>query len=79
MLNHINIDHDHDSNIDTNKGIKKGLLASIISLIFGISNLWNFAGWTSIGLGLVGIGKSLWSFLVQTIKNPNKEKKWIRI
>ncbi len=23
MLNHINIDHDHDSNIDTDKGIKK--------------------------------------------------------
>ncbi|GHR95341.1 hypothetical protein JP0111_07660 [Helicobacter pylori] len=74
MLNHINIDHDHDSNIDTNKGIKKGLLASIISLIFGISNLWNFAGWTSIGLGLVGIGKSVWSWFSSDYKKSQQRK-----
>ncbi|GAA9947760.1 hypothetical protein VN0905_12430 [Helicobacter pylori] len=74
MLNHINIDHDHDSNIDTDKGIKKGLLASIISLIFGISNLWNFAGWTSIGLGLVGIGKSVWSWFSSDYKKSQQRK-----
>ncbi len=74
MLNHINIDHDHDSNIDTDKGIKKGLLASIISLIFGISNLWNFAGWTSIGLGLVGIGKSVWSWSSSDYKKSQQRK-----
>ncbi len=74
MLNHINIDHDHDSNIDTDKGIKKGLLASIISLIFGISNLWNFAGWTSIGLGLVGIGKSVWSWFSSDHKKSQQRK-----
>ncbi|WP_229762909.1 hypothetical protein [Helicobacter pylori] len=74
MLNHINIDHDHDSNIDTDKGIKKGLLASIISLIFGISNLWNFVGWTSIGLGLVGIGKSVWSWFSSDYKKSQQRK-----
>ncbi len=74
-LNRINIDHNHDSNIDTDKGIKKkGLLASIISLIFGISNLWNFAGWTSIGLGLVGIGKSVWGFFDSDYKKSQQKK-----
>ncbi|GAA9053765.1 hypothetical protein Taitung234_06830 [Helicobacter pylori] len=76
-LNRINIDHDpdHDSNINPDKGIKKkGLLASIISLIFGISNLWNFAGWTSIGLGLIGVVKSVWCFFDSDYKKSQQRK-----
>ncbi len=69
-----------DFNIDTDSGIDGlGLLGSMVGLGFGIFNLWNPIGWASIGLGLVGIVKSVWNFLIQTIKNPNKEKKWIRI
>ncbi|WP_259674311.1 hypothetical protein [Helicobacter pylori] len=49
-------------------------MASIISLIFGISNLWNFAGWTSIGLGLVGIGKSVWGFFDSDYKKSQQKK-----
>ncbi|GAA7951833.1 hypothetical protein JP0547_08120 [Helicobacter pylori] len=80
MLNCINLDSGFDSNFNIHSGIDKlGLLSSIASLVFGIFNFWNPVGWASIGLGSIGIVKSLWSFLVQTIKNPNKEKKWIRI
>ncbi|GAA9422579.1 hypothetical protein BTM429_07330 [Helicobacter pylori] len=64
-LNRINIDHDfdHDSSINTDKGIKKeGLFTSIISLIIALSNFSNPIGWASIGLGLVGVGKSVWNF-----------------
>ncbi|MGT0070590.1 apolipoL family protein [Helicobacter pylori] len=74
-LNRINIDHDHDSNIDTDKGIKKkGLLASIISLIFGISNLWNFAGWASITLWLIGVVKSVWDWFSSDYKKSQQKK-----
>ncbi|WJJ06344.1 hypothetical protein QAD58_04085 [Helicobacter pylori] len=64
-LNRINIDHDfdHDSSINTDKGIKKkGLFTSIISLIIGLFNFSNPIGWASIGLGLIGAVKSVWSW-----------------
>ncbi|WP_242678452.1 hypothetical protein [Helicobacter pylori] len=77
-LKSISIDHDfdHDSNIDTGRGKKGllGLLASIASLIFGISNFWNFAGWGSIGLELVGIGKSMRSFFDSDHKKSQQKK-----
>ncbi|WP_237419577.1 hypothetical protein [Helicobacter pylori] len=49
-------------------------MASIASLILGISNFWNFAGWGSIGLGLVGIGKSVWSFFDSDYKKSQQKK-----
>ncbi|WP_256699494.1 hypothetical protein [Helicobacter pylori] len=49
-------------------------MASIISLIFGISNLWNFAGWISIGLGLVGVVKSVWSWFSSDYKKSQQRK-----
>ncbi|WQT54263.1 apolipoL family protein [Helicobacter pylori] len=79
MLNYINLDSGFDPNFNIHSGINTlntlGLLSSIASLVFGLFNFWNPVGWASIGLGLVGIGKSVWVFfLIQTIKNPNKKK-----
>ncbi|GAA7639435.1 hypothetical protein MMM5_06900 [Helicobacter pylori] len=52
-----------DFNFNIDSGINKiGLFASIGSLIFGLLNFWNFVGWASIALGLIGIVKSVWSF-----------------
>ncbi len=52
-----------DLNIDTDSGIEGlGLLGSMAGLGFGIFNFWNPLGWASIGLGLVGVGKSVWNF-----------------
>ncbi len=82
MLNRINIDSgfDFDINIDTDMGINGlGLLGSIASLGFGIFNIWNFVGWASIGLGLVGVVKSVWSFFDSNYKKSQQKKKWIRI
>ncbi|GAA7682725.1 hypothetical protein COL0001_05700 [Helicobacter pylori] len=71
-------DFDHDSKIDTDRDIKKKglwkLLASIASLILGISNFWNFAGWASIGLGLIGITKFLWSYFDSDRKKSQQKK-----
>ncbi len=64
-LERINIDHGFkfDLNIDTDSGIQGiGLAASVGSLIFGILDFWNPLGWVAIGLGLVGIVKSVWNF-----------------
>ncbi|QQW98802.1 hypothetical protein HGK51_03565 [Helicobacter pylori] len=49
-------------------------MASIASLILGISNFWNFAGWGSIGLGVVGIFKSVWSFFDSDHKKSQQKK-----
>ncbi|GAA6782984.1 hypothetical protein BTM319_09710 [Helicobacter pylori] len=76
-LNRINIDHDfdHDSSINTDKGIKKeGLFTSIISLIIALSNFSNPVGWGSIGLGLTGIGKSVWSWFSSDYKKSQQRK-----
>ncbi len=65
-LERTNIDHggfDFDLNIDTDSGIQGiGLAASVGSLVFGILDFWNPIGWAAIGLGLVGIVKSVWNF-----------------
>ncbi|WRB90519.1 50S ribosome-binding GTPase [Helicobacter pylori] len=77
MLNRINTDSgfDFDINIDTDSGINGlGLLGSIASLGFGIFNIWNPVGWASIGLGLVGVVKSLWSFFDSDYKKSQQKK-----
>ncbi len=77
MLNRINIDSgfDFDINIDTDSGISGlGLLGSIASLGFGIFNFWNPIGWASIGLGLVGLGKSVWNFFDSEYKKSQQRK-----
>ncbi len=64
-----------DFNIDTDMGINGlGLLGSIASLGFGIFNIWNFVGWASIGLGLVGVVKSVWSFFDSDYKKSQQKK-----
>ncbi len=76
-LNRINIDSgfDFDINIDTDMGINGlGLLGSIASLGFGIFNIWNFVGWASIGLGSVGVVKSVWSFFDSNYKKSQQKK-----
>ncbi|GAA7899047.1 hypothetical protein JP0492_07130 [Helicobacter pylori] len=79
-LNRINIDHDSNHvDINTDKGINKlGLFSSIVSLVFGIFNSWNPIGWASTGLGLAGIGKSVWSFFSPSYKKSQQKKQWMR-
>ncbi|UOR92447.1 GTPase [Helicobacter pylori] len=75
MLNHINLDSDFDINIDTDSGIDKlGLFSSIASLVFGIFNFWNFVGLASIGLGVIGVVKSVWSFFDSDYKESQQRK-----
>ncbi len=74
-LNRINIDSGFDINIDTDMGINGlGLLGSIASLGFGIFNFWNPVGWASIGLGLIGIVKSVWSWFSSDYKKSQQRK-----
>ncbi len=78
MLNRINTDSgfDFDINIDTDSGINGlGLLGSVSGLGFGIFNFWNPVGWASIGLGLVGVVKSLWSFFDSDYKKSQQKKR----
>ncbi|BAW57816.1 ancestral polypeptide [Helicobacter pylori] len=64
-----------DFNIDTDSGIDGlGLLGSMVGLGFGIFNFWNPVGWASIGLGLVGVGKSVWNFFDSDYKKSQQEK-----
>ncbi|OLR50379.1 apolipoL family protein [Helicobacter pylori] len=75
MLNHINIDSGFDSNFNIHSGINKiGLLSSIASLVFGIFNFWNSVGWASIGLGLIGIVKSVWGWFSSDYKKSQQRK-----
>ncbi len=64
-----------DFNIDTDSGIDGlGLLGSMAGLGFGIFNFWNPIGWASIGLGLVGVGKSVWNFFDSDYKKSQQRK-----
>ncbi len=85
MLEYINIDSGFDPNfnthsafdfnIDTDSGIDGlGLLGSMAGLGFGIFNFWNPVGWASIGLGLVGVGKSVWNFFDSDYKKSQQKK-----
>ncbi len=78
MLNHINLDSGFDSNFNIHSGINilntLGLLSSIASLVFGIFNFWNPVGWASIGLGLIGVVKSVWSWFSSDYKKSQQRK-----
>ncbi len=78
MLNHINLDSGFDSNFNIHSGIDTlntlGLLSSIASLVFGLFNFWNPVGWESIGLGLTGIVKSVWSWFSSDHKKSQQKK-----
>ncbi|GAA8502976.1 hypothetical protein KKKH54_06160 [Helicobacter pylori] len=76
MLELISIDRgDTDFNFNIDSGINKiGLLASVGSLIFGLLNFWNFVGWASIVLGLIGMVKSVWSFFDSDYKKSQQRK-----
>ncbi|WP_331273833.1 hypothetical protein [Helicobacter pylori] len=75
MLNHINIDSVSDPIFNIHSGIDKlGLLSSIASLVFGIFNFWNPVGWASIGLGSIGIVKSVWSWFSSDYKKSQQRK-----
>ncbi|GAA7332613.1 hypothetical protein MLS206_02940 [Helicobacter pylori] len=78
MLNYINLDSGFDPNFNIHSGINTlntlGLLSSMASLVFGISNLWNFAGWASIGLGLTGLVKSVWGWFSSDYKKSQQRK-----
>ncbi len=64
-----------DFNIDTDSGIDGlGLLGSMAGLGFGIFNFWNPIGWASIGLGLVGVVKSVWNFFDSDYKKSQQKK-----
>ncbi len=76
MLNHINLDSGFDSNFNIHSGINElGLLYSIASLVFGIFNFWNLAGWASIVLGAIGIVKSVWSWSSSDYKKSQQKKR----
>lgn len=82
MLNHINLDSVSDPKFNIHSGIDKlGLISSIggLALLLATPVLGEIALAAGIVLGAIGIVKSLWNFLIQTIKNPNRKKKWIRI
>ncbi|GAA7617860.1 hypothetical protein HpBhutan199_06860 [Helicobacter pylori] len=78
MLNHINIDSGFDPNFNIHRGNNMlntlGLLSSIASLVFGLFNFWNPIGWASIGLGLIGIVKSVWSWFSSDHKKSQQKK-----
>ncbi|GAA6922391.1 hypothetical protein AOH277_09180 [Helicobacter pylori] len=77
MLNHININSGFDPNFNIHSGIninKLGLFSSIASLGFGIFNLWNPIGWASIGLGVIGIVRSVWGWFSSDYKKSQQKK-----
>ncbi|GAA9078052.1 hypothetical protein HpHA142_07870 [Helicobacter pylori] len=78
MLNRINIDSGFDPNFNIHRGNNMlntlGLLSSIASLVFGLFNFWNPIGWASIGLGLIGIVKSVWSWFSSDHKKSQQKK-----
>ncbi|GAA7890391.1 hypothetical protein JP0475_09350 [Helicobacter pylori] len=75
MLSHINLDSGFDLIFNIASGINKiGLLSSIASLVFGIFNFWNPVGWASIGLGLIRIVKSVWSWFSSDYKKSQQRK-----
>ncbi|GAA9640430.1 hypothetical protein HCM100_05780 [Helicobacter pylori] len=76
MLERINIDSGFDFSFNIDSGIDGFVLvASIVGLVVvGIVNIWNPVGWASIGLGLVGICKSVWCFFDSDYKKSQQRK-----
>ncbi|WRB67629.1 50S ribosome-binding GTPase [Helicobacter pylori] len=75
MLNYINLDSGFDPKFNIHSGIDKlGLISSIGSLVFGIFNFWNPVGLAFIGLGAIGIVKSVWSWFSSDYKKSQQRK-----
>ncbi|GAA9249527.1 hypothetical protein HpHA223_02990 [Helicobacter pylori] len=75
MLNRTHTDSGFDPNFNIHSGIDGlGLLGSMTGLAFGLFNFWNPIGWASIGLGLVGIVKSVWSWFSSDYKKSQQRK-----
>ncbi|GAA7976257.1 hypothetical protein JP0546_10640 [Helicobacter pylori] len=75
MLNRININSGFDPNFNIHSGINKlGLFSSIASLVFGIFNFWNPVGLASIGLGAIGIVRSVWGWFSSDYKKSQQRK-----
>ncbi|GAA8081162.1 hypothetical protein HpHA38_17850 [Helicobacter pylori] len=78
MLNRTHTDSGFDPNFNIHRGNNMlntlGLLSSIASLVFGLFNFWNPIGWASIGLGLIGIVKSVWSWFSSDHKKSQQKK-----
>ncbi|GAA7137713.1 hypothetical protein Kyoto68B_06180 [Helicobacter pylori] len=75
MLNHINLDSGFDINFNIHSDIDElGLLSSIGCLVFGLFNFWNPVGWASIGLGLIGVVKSVWSWFSSDYQKSQQKK-----
>ncbi|GAA7885864.1 hypothetical protein HpMS199_07200 [Helicobacter pylori] len=72
VLNHTHTDSGFVPIFNIPSGINMlntlGLLSSIASLVFGIFNFWNPVGWASIGLGAIGVVKSVWSWFSSDYK-----------
>ncbi|GHS56584.1 hypothetical protein JP0130_05940 [Helicobacter pylori] len=76
MLNRTHTDSGFVPIFNIASGINKiGLLSSIASLVFGIFNFWNPVGWASIGLGAIGIVKSVWSWFSSDHKKSQQKKR----
>lgn len=81
-LDRTNIDSGFDFSFNIDSGINKiGLFASIggLALLLAAPVVGWFALFGGLVLGAIGIFKSVWSFFDSDYKNPNKEKKRIRI
>ncbi|GAA6977473.1 hypothetical protein AOH396_07670 [Helicobacter pylori] len=80
MLNHININSGFDPNFNIHSGINElGLFVSVAGLvILGIVNIWNPMGWIELSLagllGLIGVGKSVWSWFSSDYKKSQQRK-----
>ncbi|HIC6924555.1 TPA: GTPase, partial [Campylobacter jejuni] len=76
----ISINNGFNLDIDIDSGINKiGLFASIGGLgLLAMTNFWNFAGWTILGLGiisgLIGIAKSIRKFFSSEYKKSEQRK-----
>ncbi|GAA6902613.1 hypothetical protein AOH251_10770 [Helicobacter pylori] len=76
MLEYISIySGNTDFNFNIDNGINKlGLFSSIVSLGFGIFNFWNPVGLASIGLGAIGIVRSVWGWFSSDYKKSQQRK-----
>ncbi|GAA6960487.1 hypothetical protein AOH359_08890 [Helicobacter pylori] len=81
MLEYISIySGNTDFNFNIDSGINKiGLFVSVAGLvILGIVNIWNPMGWIELSLagllGLIGVGKSVWSWFSSDYKKSQQRK-----
>ncbi|UOR60067.1 apolipoL family protein [Helicobacter pylori] len=77
MLNHINLDSGFDPNFNIHSGIDKiGLFYSIggLALLLAVPVLGEIALVAGLVLGLIGIGKSVWSWFSSDYKKSQQRK-----